>query len=116
MKRARQRLSTGCWRMARYARNSAHPQCVWRKPNLPGKAMRGGWQELSRPRSKILVGATRFELATPCTPCKCATRLRHAPTEGTHHSANVRPALAPKLAAQDLDQLLEFEAHLMDQL
>jgi hypothetical protein len=27
-----------------------------------------------------LVGATRFELATPCTPCKCATRLRHAPT------------------------------------
>ena len=22
----------------------------------------------------------RFELATPCTPCKCATRLRHAPT------------------------------------
>ena len=22
-----------------------------------------------------------FELATPCTPCKCATRLRYAPTE-----------------------------------
>src|ERR1700751_5841430 len=28
-----------------------------------------------------LVGAPRFELGTPCTPCKCATRLRHAPTE-----------------------------------
>src|SRR3954470_22927199 len=28
-----------------------------------------------------LVGATRFELATPCTPCRCATRLRYAPTE-----------------------------------
>ena len=28
-----------------------------------------------------LVGATGFEPATPCTPCKCATRLRHAPTE-----------------------------------
>jgi hypothetical protein len=29
---------------------------------------------------KELVGARRFELPTPCTPCKCATRLRHAPT------------------------------------
>src|SRR5258708_22702662 len=28
----------------------------------------------------VLVGAPRFELGTPCTPCKCATRLRHAPT------------------------------------
>jgi hypothetical protein len=27
-----------------------------------------------------LVGAPGFELGTPCTPCKCATRLRHAPT------------------------------------
>ena len=25
------------------------------------------------------VGMTRFELATPCTPCKCATGLRHIP-------------------------------------
>ena len=31
-------------------------------------------------RGKKLVGAPRFELGTPCTPCKCATRLRHAPT------------------------------------
>ena len=30
--------------------------------------------------SKKLVGTPRFELGTPCTPCKCATRLRHAPT------------------------------------
>ena len=28
-----------------------------------------------------LVGTAGFELATPCTPCKCATRLRYAPTE-----------------------------------
>ncbi|SBT03516.1 hypothetical protein ACCAA_1050022 [Candidatus Accumulibacter aalborgensis] len=28
----------------------------------------------------LLVGAPGFELGTPCTPCKCATRLRHAPT------------------------------------
>ncbi len=28
----------------------------------------------------LMVGAAGFELATPCTPCKCATRLRYAPT------------------------------------
>lgn len=27
----------------------------------------------------VLVGTAGFELATPCTPCKCATRLRYAP-------------------------------------
>ena len=27
----------------------------------------------------LLVGTAGFELATPCTPCKCATRLRYAP-------------------------------------
>jgi hypothetical protein len=26
-----------------------------------------------------MVGTPRFELGTPCTPCKCATRLRHVP-------------------------------------
>jgi hypothetical protein len=29
----------------------------------------------------VLVGTARFELATPCTPSKCATRLRYVPTE-----------------------------------
>ena len=24
--------------------------------------------------------STRIKVGTPCTPCKCATRLRHAPT------------------------------------
>ena len=28
----------------------------------------------------FLVGARGFEPPTPCTPCKCATWLRHAPT------------------------------------
>ena len=28
---------------------------------------------------EILVGETGFEPATPCTPCKCATRLRYTP-------------------------------------
>src|SRR5580765_2936211 len=27
-----------------------------------------------------MVGAARFELATTCTPCRYATRLRYAPT------------------------------------
>ena len=27
-----------------------------------------------------MVGAVRFERTTPCTPCRCASRLRHAPT------------------------------------
>jgi hypothetical protein len=30
---------------------------------------------------KKRIGTARFELATPCTPCKCATRLRYAPTK-----------------------------------
>ena len=30
-----------------------------------------------------LVGARRFELPTPCTPCKYATRLRYAPNRQT---------------------------------
>ena len=29
----------------------------------------------------LLVGTARFELATPCTPSKCATRLRYVPTK-----------------------------------
>ena len=32
-------------------------------------------------RLKRLVGVAGFELATPCTPCKCATRLRYTPTD-----------------------------------
>ena len=27
-----------------------------------------------------MVGVKGFEPSTPCTPCKCATRLRHTPT------------------------------------
>src|SRR5436190_513336 len=58
-----------------------------------------------------MVGATRFELATPCTPCRCATRLRYAPTESeiiaqprellrnrphAIHGAQYRPGLAER--------------------
>jgi hypothetical protein len=37
----------------------------------------------------LLVGAAGFELATPCTPCKCATRLRYAPTEAIFYAITV---------------------------
>ena len=40
----------------------------------------GGW---------ILVGVAGFELATPCTPCKCATRLRYTP-KGADYSGAAR--------------------------
>src|SRR5208282_5950747 len=65
-----------------------------------------------------LVGATRFELATPCTPCKCATRLRHAPTEGPNDSPNGLWVLGccNASAAQDLDEFFEFQAHLVNEL
>jgi len=33
--------------------------------------------QLSEKTAKV--GMTRFELATPCTPCKCATGLRYIP-------------------------------------
>jgi hypothetical protein len=33
-----------------------------------------------------LVGMAGFELATPCTPCKCATRLRYTPTSARQYS------------------------------
>ena len=35
----------------------------------------GAWRQHSK-----LVGTARFELATPCTPSKCATRLRYVPS------------------------------------
>jgi hypothetical protein len=65
-----------------------------------------------------LVGATRFELATPCTPCKCATRLRHAPTEEVNDSRIRGRELESLLvsATQNFDQFFKFQAHLMNQL
>ena len=32
-------------------------------------------------KDDVVVGAAGFEPATTCTPCKYATRLRHAPTK-----------------------------------
>src|SRR5438876_5995395 len=75
---------------------------------------------------KRLVGAPRFELGTPCTPCKCATRLRHAPTRlfllksGWGLAArnfNDTPFVGRRRSApQHLHQLLELDPHLPDNL
>ena len=65
-----------------------------------------------------MVGATGFEPATPCTPCKCATRLRHAPTEIRSLTIK-RPQPIPgnePLAAQQLEDVFELGADLTDDL
>ena len=65
-------------------------QCQVQTANLLGTLL-GTFSENSNNKEKgfpainwkplvLLVGAAGFELATPCTPCKCATRLRYAPT------------------------------------
>src|SRR3982751_4001838 len=47
-----------------------------------------------KPTSLIyMVGARRFELPTPCTPCRCATRLRYAPTQTRDYSGITQPVL-----------------------
>ena len=46
-----------------------------------GRIIKKGYKLFARnPLIVLMVGAAGFELATPCTPCKCATRLRYAPT------------------------------------
>ena len=39
----------------------------------------------------LMVGAARFELATTCTPCRYATRLRYAPNERRVYQRDRRP-------------------------
>ena len=64
---------------------------IWCSGSVPTHAgiprkIKGGHKRGHSPhlyRSFLMVGAPRFELGTPCTPCKCATRLRHAPTLGS---------------------------------
>src|SRR3569832_1141274 len=39
-----------------------------------------------------MVGVAGFELAPPCTPCKCATRLRYTPTSlALYPAGSARP-------------------------
>lgn len=52
-----------------------------------------------------MVGAARFELATTCTPCRYATRLRYAPTREKYIRAGetIRP-----VSAQQVDDVLQL--------
>jgi PAS domain S-box-containing protein len=42
----------------------------------------------------LLVGVAGFELATPCTPCKCATRLRYTPNRSSLSRAHFQIDIA----------------------
>ncbi len=49
--------------------------------------------------SQLAEVAAIFSLTTLYTPCKCATRLRHAPTVGAMIAEMVRRNLAPSGAS-----------------
>ena len=51
--------------------------------------MKKAVSEKSLTAFELLVGTAGFELATPCTPCKCATRLRYAPKEKDYSRAKI---------------------------
>src|SRR5258706_4111464 len=55
-----------------------------------------------------MVGAARFELATPCAQGRCATRLRYAPT-GSDPSIIPSPALP---SARDSDNVPSTGSHM----
>src|SRR5258705_9575318 len=65
-----------------------------------------------------MVGAAGFEPATTCPPCRCATRLRYAPTQGHGRYERGRPgARRPRRSgarfAQALGQLPQFRLDLV---
>jgi hypothetical protein len=51
----------------------------------------------------LLVGAARFELATTCTPCRYATRLRYAPK-----CKSISAHRTGRLLGQQFDDALEL--------
>src|SRR5512139_2907699 len=56
------------------------------RPSLSGTGSllqwKRGYESDSRNPSCVLVGTAGLEPAAPCTPCKCATRLRYVPIRG----------------------------------
>jgi hypothetical protein len=46
----------------------------------PGRRHGGPLRSEAR-NGNVMVGAARFELATPCSRSRCATRLRYAPPD-----------------------------------
>src|SRR5438034_1604869 len=71
---------------------------------MAGRAAR----PLSRHKMYSLVGAARFELATTCTPCRYATRLRYAPTRGKVYQ---RATVSASFSTQQLDDVFQFLLH-----
>ena len=59
-------------------------------------AGKGKGPESLRNSGPLLVGATGFEPATTCTPSKCATRLRYAPTAWGPNARVCRRAASPR--------------------
>ncbi len=51
---------------------------LWMDCGEPGG---GGNKKDNLPNQQVVlcVGVRRLELPTPCTPCKCASQLRHTP-------------------------------------
>ena len=47
---------------------------------------------------KVMVGAGRFELPTPCSRSKCATRLRYAPPDRPPEGTALRRSLTARRA------------------
>ena len=63
-----------------------------------GGGRRKGGKTKKRPRFRgrlKLVGVIGFEPTTTCTPCKCATGLRHTPCEERSIICNTRPQRKP---------------------
>ena len=59
----------------------------------------------------LLVGVKGFEPSTPCTPCKCATRLRHTPSQ---ERVIIKISLLDSKCFLNITQhLFQFIAHLL---
>ena len=67
--------------------------------------IKNGLQDFSCNPLYFLVGAARFELATTCTPCRYATRLRYAPTREKYIRAGETIRL---VSAQQLDDVFQL--------
>ena len=53
----------------------------------------------ANPLIYVMVGVAGFELATPCTPCKCATRLRYTPKDKIIDAYSIKGQIQSKIRA-----------------
>lgn len=84
----RRRVNNGCEGLnarswgSRDLKTSARFRAMPRLTSPTGKAAATRVALPLLPTCVEMVGAARFELTTPCTQNRCATRLRHAPDHG----------------------------------